>query len=67
MNPKDIDWAIDTLCREEDILKEFKKYLRRATEHETAAAVDHMIRDLFSVRQLLEHERALLQRLRGEP
>lgn len=57
-------WCIDTLRREEDVLREMKKAHERQGQHDIAASCRSLLRELFGVRQLLEVERATLERLR---
>jgi len=63
MTPKDVDWVIDTLRREEDIIREFKRQAFDRGDWEAARTFEQCVRELFGVRQLLEQERHLLRKL----
>jgi hypothetical protein len=67
MKADDVDWAIDTLQRTEDILGELKQQASRDRDYPSSQLMRTLCRELFGVRQLLEQERYLLLRLGLEP
>ena len=65
MNLDDCEWAIDTLRREEDILRELKRQAQDRDDKEAAAMFRLLVGEIFGVRQLLETERRVLRQLKG--
>lgn len=64
MRRDDLVWCIDTIWREEDVLRELQKRAKREGQHEIAEICQSLVRELFGVRQMLEQERSVLERIR---